>query len=695
MKRENTGLCALILAVFLSALTPLCAAPSDYTYSADPDHSIYFGHISYVDIREDGFDPVVIREGVAFEEKALLNFPVAPGDTIRTSEKRRCEIQFDTGTIIRMDKSTELKIITVLAPSLSSRYRITNLELSRGRLYLMYKRYNQPEIFELKTPSAAAKIGHGAVVLLEYDGKESLMQVKRGKSSLIYGPDEAGLKMIKIKGGKAIRITEDHQAVKQAFAPEEDFWRWNMEINADFDVLHEGLTPIPKPIYRYPRAVIEFAEKWSHPHGEWMYDDLYGYVWRPYYNDYYPYGVWRPYYFGQWRLLDGQLFWVPQESWGWVPFHLGLWTWNENKGWIWIPGSAFAPAWVAWSFFRGFLAWRPWGLMDWYLYGPYYSSMDVYGGLGGMNPLFWNTYGSYLKGGTGPGDEPPGGDSPGRPILTSINRGQLKKRIKGAPYPLPKTIKSVLNRVTDRVKAGDKKALQALRALPEQAAVLPMTALGRPRLQDHIRPFGALSEDQKRDFFKPMGGLDQTKSAAALYRISRDSFAVPRIMETVGPRGRREGAGFPPPGKDRGRGDAAAQAVSSSGSVKNDPAVLSRPSLGRIPAAGPSRGFRDWNPDVALARRAGVSILYSPAKNEIVCPELSLSSRDVSRARNMSVRTGITGGSFRSFASGSGSGSGSGGSGGYVGGSGGAASSSAGTSRSSGSSSRSGSTGRK
>ena len=43
-----------------------------------------------------------------------------------------------------------------------------------------------------------------------------------------------------------------------------------------------------------------------------------------------------------------------------------------------------------------------------------------------------------------------------------------------------------------------------------------------------------------------------------------------------------------------------------------------------------SARFRDWNPDVHVARRAGLSIRYSSRSNEVRCPELNISSRHVS-----------------------------------------------------------------
>jgi len=39
--------------------------------------------------------------------------------------------------------------------------------------------------------------------------------------------------------------------------------------------------------------------------------------------------------------------------------------------------------------------------------------------------------------------------------------------------------------------------------------------------------------------------------------------------------------------------------------------------------------FRGWNPDIKTAQKMGVSIFYSGSKNEIICPELKLSSGNV------------------------------------------------------------------
>jgi hypothetical protein len=74
--------------------------------------------------------------------------------------------------------------------------------------------------------------------------------------------------------------------------------------------------------------------------------------------------------------------------------------------------------------------------------------------------------------------------------------------------------------------------------------------------------------------------------------------------------------------------------------------------------------FRDWNPDVKIASRAGVTIRYSSKTNEVRCPELNISSRNLrgnissrnlrgNRYRSSTARIISSGGSYSSGSSGS------------------------------------------
>jgi len=93
------------------------------------------------------------------------------------------------------------------------------------------------------------------------------------------------------------------------------------------------------------------------PYGQWIDDPQYGYVWRPDVdNDF------RPYYSrGHWVMTDYGNTWVSDYRWGWAAFHYGRWTYDNYYGWVWIPGSQWAPAWVSWRNGGGYYGWAPLG----------------------------------------------------------------------------------------------------------------------------------------------------------------------------------------------------------------------------------------------------------------------------------------------------------------------------------------------
>ena len=91
------------------------------------------------------------------------------------------------------------------------------------------------------------------------------------------------------------------------------------------------------------------------PHGEWIVVREYGRCWRPR-------GVrrgWRPYSDGYWEYTDYGLTWIPEEPWGFYPYHYGRWFYEPAYGWLWVPGREWAPAWVIWRRGGGYTGWAP------------------------------------------------------------------------------------------------------------------------------------------------------------------------------------------------------------------------------------------------------------------------------------------------------------------------------------------------
>ena len=117
-----------------------------------------------------------------------------------------------------------------------------------------------------------------------------------------------------------------------------EFRAWNEYVDNHFKELHFGISKVPPKLKFGNSALTYWAEKWSSLFGEWIYDELFGYVWRPA-DDRFAYAE-RPFFHADFMRVGDVLFLVPQQEWGWVPAHMGTWVWMK-RGWTWIPGDWF------------------------------------------------------------------------------------------------------------------------------------------------------------------------------------------------------------------------------------------------------------------------------------------------------------------------------------------------------------------
>jgi hypothetical protein len=109
-----------------------------------------------------------------------------------------------------------------------------------------------------------------------------------------------------------------------------------------------------------PSAVTEFKPALEN-HGAWVDDGTYGTVWVPNATevgpDFVPYST-----AGHWVYENDDYLWVSDYEWGWAPYHYGRWVYIDGRGWAWIPGRRYAPAWVVWRTGPdgyGYVGWGP------------------------------------------------------------------------------------------------------------------------------------------------------------------------------------------------------------------------------------------------------------------------------------------------------------------------------------------------
>jgi hypothetical protein len=91
--------------------------------------------------------------------------------------------------------------------------------------------------------------------------------------------------------------------------------------------------------------------------GNWIEVGDYGYCWQP------SIAVgntnWRPYSDGYWAYTDFGWTWISYEDFGWATYHYGRWIRLRGRGWAWVPGREWAPAWVSWRTGGDYVGWAP------------------------------------------------------------------------------------------------------------------------------------------------------------------------------------------------------------------------------------------------------------------------------------------------------------------------------------------------
>jgi hypothetical protein len=119
--------------------------------------------------------------------------------------------------------------------------------------------------------------------------------------------------------------------------------------------------------------VEEFSPRLE-PYGRWVEDPWYGRVWVPARSvvgsEFVPYSTG-----GHWELTqDDAWLWASDYPFGSITFHYGRWVWASGGHWAWVPGYAYAPAWVD---FRvgavGYIGWAPLGPSYVWRHGAYLS----------------------------------------------------------------------------------------------------------------------------------------------------------------------------------------------------------------------------------------------------------------------------------------------------------------------------------
>ena len=288
------------------------------------------------------------------EIEARVNLPVFPGDEVTTGRRGRAEIRLADGNLIALDRSTSVHFRSIL-DSYDGDSSQSVVELRFGHAAVV-RSGGSRQLFRLDTPNASYAASDAAIYAVE-GGEHGSERVTVFDGTIeVRTPNRT----TRMREGEEGRVDDQgiYETIRENRGAADDFERWLLR-RAQRST---GATS------RYLDRSIAYSDSDLEENGSWQYVSSFGsFCWRPRVSV-----GWRPYYDGYWQHSPGGLLvWVSSEPWGWVPYHYGRWGYDSSYGWVWLPGSGYAPAWVYWMYGPSYVGWAPMGWYD--CYRPYYD----------------------------------------------------------------------------------------------------------------------------------------------------------------------------------------------------------------------------------------------------------------------------------------------------------------------------------
>lgn len=277
--------------------------------------------------------PATIERDGRVEDLAT-SMPVLPGDRLQTTTGR-VELLFRDGSRLAVDRDTQLDLLDRhLVRLLDGRIRWFIVGTARYRLDAA------PATVALNGP------GEFRIDLVPDPSERLVVAVARGVATVenVYGATTLGAgEQASVTPERAPTEPQRYNAAQwDAFDRWADQRRIGHRIGVSSRYLPPALSVYAGTLDRY---------------GHWSFLAGYGYVWFPRVV-----AGWRPYFFGRWRYVPpfGWM-WVGHDPWVWPTHYYGRWGFVGSV-WFWIPGTVWAPAWVSWVRWPGFVAWCPLGI---------------------------------------------------------------------------------------------------------------------------------------------------------------------------------------------------------------------------------------------------------------------------------------------------------------------------------------------
>lgn len=377
LTRLSPPLLILGLALTLTAV-PAFAAP--YATPETPAEEPAWSESAYTYFRVvEGtatLFPVATGDEPVEPEEVVENQPVLAGDRLAIGPGARIELVLSDGTLLRIEGEAEL-IFDRIARSPETEDRQTVIRLTIGEVQVVTFDDRADEPLAIDTPEVQVLLRETGVYRISAGGRvgyattrvgvrEGVAELVTDHGSMLAREEDA----VSIEGGEYPRVGFS------ALGPEDSLERWGRRLFEDAQQADVG--PVDGSL-RYSSVSLARHGSWVTVGGEL--------AWRPRVA-----ADWRPYWSGRWVYTPSGYLWVSYEPWGWVPYHYGTWALDPGFGWVWYPGTRFAPAWVYWHWGASHVAWVPIGYYSHYYarhhHGRFGLRFGHYGWAGGSPHWF-------------------------------------------------------------------------------------------------------------------------------------------------------------------------------------------------------------------------------------------------------------------------------------------------------------------
>ncbi len=351
-----TGL-IFLSSVFISPVVPVPSAVAQPSFPSDQAQVLGDARLSLIQ------GDVAIQTQDTGNEwgAASVNLPLLPGTKIWDPERGRSEIQFFSGSYLRMSENTEVDITNL---SMGSNGDVIQVGVPQGRSYINYAGSDvRDSVFQVDTPvTSIMAYGPSKFQVDIYNDGTTEVSVLRG-SVYVQGQDGG----TQVEAGAMLSIDSNQIAELSTLRPEDAWMSWNLSRDSRLARAGDSRRYLPASLNVYGNDFDAY--------GRWVSTADYGYVWTPI-------GVavdWAPYRIGRWCWIGSEYVWISYEPWGWTPYHYGRWAFLASVGWCWVPPPATAvywgPGFVAWINTPTYVSWVPLAPREIYYghgyYGPY------------------------------------------------------------------------------------------------------------------------------------------------------------------------------------------------------------------------------------------------------------------------------------------------------------------------------------